>query len=133
MEYLLHTMTSISKGALSLFNLNNLLSVIFCGYVGLVIKNFYSMSQVPVAMEESGKANRVISHILPNQRFDLHVYISKDSKFEPSKALHLGSFKDAVYSEGTCCDIVAYNSFQNLMTVPCPLQRVNLGRLSSRT
>jgi hypothetical protein len=126
-------MKSISKGALSLFNLNNLLSVVFCGYVGLVIKNFYSMSQVPVATDESVKANRVMSHIVPDQRFDLHVYISKDTKFEPSKALHIGTFKDAVYSEGMCSFICAFCSFQILMTIPCPHLRVNRGRLLLRT
>ena len=93
-------MKSVTQSVSSLFNLNNLLSVIFCGYVAMVIKNFYSMSQVPVATELTGKANRVMSHMLPNQHFDLHVYISKDSKFEPSKSVHVGTFKDAIYSEG---------------------------------
>jgi hypothetical protein len=94
-------MKNISKTASSLFNLNNLLSIIFCGYVAMVVKNFYSMSQVPVASDLTGKTNRVMSHIPLNRHFDLHVFISKDSKYEASKSLHVGSFKEAVYSEGT--------------------------------
>ncbi len=66
----------------------------------MVVKNFYSMSQVPVVTELTGKANHVMSHMLPDQHFDLHVYISKDSKFDRSKAVHVGSFEDAIYSEG---------------------------------
>ena len=83
----------------SVFNLNNLLTVVFLGYLGSAVKNLYGFSQVPVAADDLAANGRIRSHFGDGQSFDLRFYLTVDPDADVSKSFYLGNLTQAVYSQ----------------------------------
>lgn len=84
----------------SIFTINNIISVLFVAWIGNAIKGLYDMSQVPVVGDQAPAAGIVRSHIRSGQEFDLHFYLSREPTNDVTKSLYLGNITNAVYAEG---------------------------------
>jgi hypothetical protein len=91
-------MKAAVKKAWSFITFNNILSVVFTAYLANALNSLYQMAVVPVVLPDSGKSSQLLSHVAPNQHFDMHMYISPEARFNESRSHYIGAFRDAVYS-----------------------------------
>ena len=83
----------------SLINLNNILSVLFVGWIGNAVKTLYEMSRVPVIEDGVPSQGVVRSHIQTGTSFDLQFYLTTEPNINVSQSLYLGNMTRAVYAD----------------------------------